>query len=298
VSQFQAVWDSEWSLLCPSGKVQPEGHANLAIIILEGQNNYNDKFNGPPMKRLDPGDASEEKTFVFVGERRFEGWPNALLMQVPQAKEPIHQRYAIKVSSPSSIETVRPRSVIMANFPGHKDDTFAKAFPDLSSAAVGWEGIPFAKVKEHLDNLSNEKQVFEAFGIKFPIDSAARWAIVMIFATQAFFWIHLDEYFRRRFAVADVAWIGVYPSRSAKAMSAVTFLLAPAGVCVYLAVKQVAVKQVLVSLKLSQLRPIHWLSDGIFFVVPLMSIGLSVVTGVTYWRGTGSQPIRRKAAVV
>jgi hypothetical protein len=79
--------------------------------------------------------------------------------------------------------------------------------------------------------------VFEAFGQKFPIESASRWGVLIIIGIQFYFWLHLSEYRKRRFTLSTTAWIGSYASSAAQFLFVVTALIVPVGVITFVCLK-------------------------------------------------------------
>jgi hypothetical protein len=57
--------------------------------------------------------------------------------------------------------------------------------------------------------------------VKFPVETASRWGIILIVGIQLYLWIHLHELAPRLKAGDpgwDVAWIGVYRSLPARSL--------------------------------------------------------------------------------
>jgi hypothetical protein len=75
----------------------------------------------------------------------------------------------------------------------------------------------FSEISSHLEveaaKIKNES--LEIFGLKFPVETASRWGIVLILGIQLYFWVHLYE-LSPKLKEGDpgwnVAWIGVYQS--------------------------------------------------------------------------------------
>jgi hypothetical protein len=94
------------------------------------------------------------------------------------------------------------------------DGTFSEAFPDLASAvAKQIEFLDLKTLQERLNDGSKADQVIEAFGLKIAASDVTRWGILLLLATQFYFWLHLHE-LTRRIEPTDpgwnVAWIGIY----------------------------------------------------------------------------------------
>jgi hypothetical protein len=285
ISEFQRIWDSEGTLRCPGLKVVTKKLWAIPNPTVKDPNpDLMDLHHS--LTTWEDIKGGNTKEFVVV-DKDVKGWPHTLLAQNDDGTG---FRYVIEVSSAAfqNFDVVSARSKLFAHFSGVPNKRFAEAFPDLGSAAIGREGIALGLLKAHLQRLQNtNKEAFEAFGVKFPL-AAVQWAAMLIVATQAIFWIHLSEYYRRRFPPGNVAWIGSYPSLAAKLMSAATVLLAPAGVAIYLAAEQKLIKPGLIG------RQDYTISA----LAALVSIALSVITGITYWRGTRPEPLRNQEQIL
>lgn len=111
---------------------------------------------------------------------------------------------------------------------------FDHAFQQLSDITKNYEDLDLSKIEQILaEEKRRAGESFEAVGIKFPADNATRWGILVIIGLQVYFWIHLRERspkLHRSDPGWEVAWIGVYPSKYAKAaMFVSTCLLPPAA---------------------------------------------------------------------
>jgi hypothetical protein len=113
-----------------------------------------------------------------------------------------------------------------------KPGTFSTSFLELDSE-VSWKGdTSFEFIASHLADEAGKPKAdsFEVFGVKFPIESAMRWGIVLILGIQLYLWIHLFELspkLKKGDPGWDVAWIGVYQSFPAKAVFFVSTAFLP-----------------------------------------------------------------------
>lgn len=96
---------------------------------------------------------------------------------------------------------------------------FDTAFSDLRQATLGsLEYIDLKSLPDRLNEGSRADQVIEAFGLKIAAADITRWGLLILLATQFYFWLHVHE-LTRRIEPSDpgwkVAWIGIYPQRLA-----------------------------------------------------------------------------------
>jgi hypothetical protein len=91
------------------------------------------------------------------------------------------------------------------------------SFPDLAAASQGFEQEPLSSVVQRIRDIQNKGDVpLEFFGFKIPGAEAGKWGLVLLLATQFYFWIHLHELSNRirpTDAGWNVAWIGMYSSK-------------------------------------------------------------------------------------
>jgi len=58
---------------------------------------------------------------------------------------------------------------------------FAKAFPELDAATAGFQDLDFERTHQLLKlQEKNAPEQFEAFGQKFPVESATRWGLMLV----------------------------------------------------------------------------------------------------------------------
>lgn len=116
---------------------------------------------------------------------------------------------------------------------------FKEAFYDLDQATSGIQNeANFVLVRRVLElQQKNSTGVFEAFGQKFPIESAARWGVLIITCIQFYFWLHLSEYYKRHFSSSPTPWIGSYTSGAARFLFSLTAIITPFAVVVFVCFK-------------------------------------------------------------
>jgi len=115
------------------------------------------------------------------------------------------------------------------------DSLFDANFHDLTESTKDFADIDFGHMQAILaHNMQNTRETFEAFGVKFPIETASQWGILVILAIQLYFSVHMAEYRKRGFKMSTVAWIGTYSGAVPKALFIITGLITPFVVVFYL----------------------------------------------------------------
>jgi hypothetical protein len=115
------------------------------------------------------------------------------------------------------------------------DSPFDKNFHDLAESTKEFEDLDFLQMQKILARFTvNTRETFEAFGIKFPIETASQWGILVILGIQLYFAVHMAEYRKRKLKTSAVAWIGTYSGIVPRALFFVTGLIAPMVVVFYL----------------------------------------------------------------
>jgi hypothetical protein len=199
-----------------------------------------------------PSEKLEEKDFVWVMTENLERGaadegmkdrPSVALIQInDKSKRPWLWSILTKaVPKEFGQGNLTVRKQITKAFPGLQPTAFEDAFRELDQFAGEQRafGISFEYLRKSLDSrAASAKETFEVFGIKFPMEATTRWAVLLIISIQGYLWLHLNEYRRRGFKKADVAWIGIYTSRAAIAVSALTMLIVPVSVIVLLCIRQ------------------------------------------------------------
>jgi hypothetical protein len=209
----------------------------------------------PLAEKFEPSlsDKLEEKDFVWVKTENLEqggapddamkNRPSAALIQINDTSGSSDQYSILTSAVPKEFEkgNVTVKSQIIKDFPDLQPTAFKDAFRELDQFAGEQQafGLTFEYLRKSLDSRgASAKETFEVFGIKFPIEATTRWAVLLIISIQGYLWLHLNEYRRRGFKRADVAWIGIYTSWAAIAVSALTMLIVPVLVIVLLCVRQ------------------------------------------------------------
>lgn len=92
-----------------------------------------------------------------------------------------------------------------------KGGAYAYAFEELHSVTSNYEDVDLKAIVRIVGSeRDRSKDVFQAFGITFPVDTTAQWGILIVIAVQIHFLFHLREFRTRRMQNVSVAWIGLY----------------------------------------------------------------------------------------
>jgi hypothetical protein len=116
--------------------------------------------------------------------------------------------------------------------PYWKPGQFSVAFKALNDATVSIQDKSFEAIALTLQEQASKPKSdeFEVFGVKWPVEKATRWGILLIVAIQLYLWVHLHELSPRlKFDDAgwDVAWVGVYRSLPSKILFVASTVLLP-----------------------------------------------------------------------
>lgn len=109
--------------------------------------------------------------------------------------------------------------------------SFAESFPELFELAQDRDSAAFDILRRSfLQEIGRTDEMFEAFGLKLPISTAASWGMALIISVQLYFLAHFRE-LSRRLRPSDpgweVAWIGVYHGRFARLLFDASALVLP-----------------------------------------------------------------------
>jgi len=81
--------------------------------------------------------------------------------------------------------------------------------------------------------LERSKDVFQAFGVTFPIETTGVWGIFIVLSVQVYFLFHLAEFRKKTMSNVSVAWIGLYRSWGPRLLFSLTAFLMPVLVVSY-----------------------------------------------------------------
>jgi hypothetical protein len=248
---FKSFWDSKGKLSCSKGT--PARTGDRVLLWDPAFHKFVPPQNQPVLdaESFVPSPSEKPnlrpKEFVWVlTEKLPSGKDEGIGERPPNALIQINDKYPwqwsiLTTAGQTDFGDLEVRSQIIKAFPNLQPNAFDAAFPELDQVAEQQQAfdLGFERLKKSLDlQEGTAKESFEVFGIKFPIEATTRWAVLLILSIQAYLLLHLSEYRRRGFKQTDVAWIGIYTSRAAKAVSALTMLIIPVSVILLLCILQ------------------------------------------------------------
>jgi hypothetical protein len=133
---------------------------------------------------------------------------------------------------PISETTLDVQPALIRTHPYWKPGAFSRSFSDLDKATASVQDRSFEGISSNLQEEASKPKTesFEVFGVKFPVEKATRWGILLIVGIQLYLWIHLHELspkLKEGDAGWDVAWIGVYRSLPARTLFVSSTALLP-----------------------------------------------------------------------
>ena len=257
--EFKAIWDSSGEMWCPADGIAVK-RDDQVFLWDPTWHTFSPPGSKLPVPRTEefkpsPTETLQEKEFVWVMTENLDRGakdvgmlnrpPVALIQVNDTTKYP--WRWSILKSTGLNefvIGKVTIRSQISKRLTNLslQDAAFENAFPELDQFAGEQRAFDrsFDYLRKSLEarEPSAKEETFEVFGIKFPMEATTRWAVLLIISMQGYLWLHLNEYRRRRFKKADVAWIGVYTGWAAIFVTALTMFLVPVSVIVLLCIRQ------------------------------------------------------------
>ena len=139
-----------------------------------------------------------------------------------------------KALLPASISqtTLDVQTTLIRTHPYWKSGAFSSSFSELDKATANIQDNSFETISSTLQEEASKPKAdsFEVFGVKFPVEKATRWGILLIVGIQLYLWIHLHELspkLKEGDAGWDVAWIGVYQSLAARMLFVASTALLP-----------------------------------------------------------------------
>jgi hypothetical protein len=122
---------------------------------------------------------------------------------------------------------------------------FESAFPELNSVSSGISTLEINDAVRRLESqVASSERNISLLGFTIPLTQLSRWGVLVLFSVQLYLWLHLHELANRIQPDAegwDVAWIGVYRTRSARAVMVVTCLVLPVAAALTLALRIVSI---------------------------------------------------------
>ncbi len=222
LAAFRDLWD-QFSRKTEVITADSQHVAEKAIII--------DASGSPSIVTYDPAPGSpnsysfpdirfpDPKEKNIIG-REFPGISFGLVYY--QDDNATKQRLLVPVPI-ASRTPVRVQAALIATHSYWKPGPFGTAFAEVNLATAGIQQNSFETIASNLaDEAAKPKpDSFEVFGVKFPVETASRWGVVLIIGLQLYLWVHLHELSPRLKEADpgwDVAWIGVYQSLPARAL--------------------------------------------------------------------------------
>jgi len=146
--------------------------------------------------------------------------------------------WLLPIPSPAS-NTVDIYAALKDSYSNWKPHSFSESFPELTAVTKEMQNESIEQIGARLaeEAAKPKAESFEIFGVKFPVESASRWGIVLVVGIQLYLWIHLFELSPKLEDGDpgwDVAWIGVYRSVPAKAFFLASTALLPLATIVAL----------------------------------------------------------------
>lgn len=132
------------------------------------------------------------------------------------------------------------QGALVAHYPATwRYGRFEDAFRELDAITKDFQDISLEATQRIVRSESERsRDAFEAFGVKFPIETTASWGILLLLGTQVYFWLHLSEYRKIRIVAASpIAWIGNYSSASARILFLLTSCIIPVSVTIFVVIR-------------------------------------------------------------
>jgi len=126
----------------------------------------------------------------------------------------------IAIPFPATEKQMDGQAALIRSHPYWKAGLCSQSFAELMKAAPN-QDVSFESIASSFEQEAAKPKFdsFEVFGVKFPVETASRWGIILIVGIQLYLWIHLHE-LSPRLKVGDpgwdVAWMGVYRSLPAR----------------------------------------------------------------------------------
>jgi hypothetical protein len=155
---------------------------------------------------------------------------------------------------------------------------FEKSFSDLAQAANELEYLRFEEIQRLIfPDATKGDEVFEAFGMKFPVGKATSWGIVLLLSVQVYFFIYIRQLWgklRPDDPGWDVPWVGMDPSRISQTIMFCSMVLLPICTIVLLVYQPLHAKQFL--------SDTTWLRRTEYLGLTL-ALGASICMGLLSW---------------
>lgn len=253
ISTFRKLWDN----LIPPGRIVIPGKPEDCFASDNASDPFGDgegfEFNKTKceIRPHDPSRKAEQVEMSFwepvgikkdaIADLGQKKWRYEFITErvIPQATT---QKVFLPVRAVFHVD-FHPQEVLIRRsekWQGKNGEAFKDAFRELASVDESFEDADILSAVRILDaEAKRTGDAFEAMGLKIPAEVAVRCGVLLVIVVQLYLWIHLHEFGNRldRDAGFDVAWIGVYFSKSARAMSFVSLVVLPACTVVLLSIR-------------------------------------------------------------
>jgi hypothetical protein len=152
-----------------------------------------------------------------------------LMATIPRSSKTMFTEYQIDVRG---LEQDKLGQENLATFFGNwKVGEYKKSFSDLEKAAHDFDGLDFDDIEKILDaNATKGGEVFEALGIKIPVDQVTIWGTVILLGVQIYLLLFLRQ-LNGRLGPADagwdVPWVGMDQTKFAQCVLFLTVVVLP-----------------------------------------------------------------------
>lgn len=194
-----------------ASKCKPAPHRDAAVVLFDGEEDgrktigrlrlaYNDNY-GFDSAEYNRFDSANPGSFRVESAKAFHA-------NIPFPSIPIATSHTIKVSLDDFHLAAAGCRI------------FEQCFPELAKAVKGFEYTAFSDLRNHLvQQVEKGGEVFEAFGLKIPVQGLAVWGLVVLLGVQFYFYLHLRELHAKiepDDSGWDAAWVGMYKSNDAR----------------------------------------------------------------------------------
>jgi hypothetical protein len=235
VSDFKSIWDVRYQFVCAEEVERlPIVYDDLNFLA-GAKKNVGRLETGVspgaipyPMELAKNGDLEHYRTNeAHIDESKFSFVSQHSTPEIGTVLVPVLDIYA---------RTIDPRTSISNSLHTNWHAfNFSTAFPELDEMTAGMQDFDFAKLRQVLNaKEKTAKEVFEVFGVKFPIEATTRWGVLVIVGIQFYLWMHLAEYRKRQLPKSTVAWIALYSGPVPRTVFAITSSVLPITVVLLL----------------------------------------------------------------
>jgi hypothetical protein len=147
------------------------------------------------------------------------------------------QRVSLFVATEVPVVLVDGQAILIARYPDRwRHGLFVDAFYELNKITSDYQDISLDGIERIARaEADRSRESLEAFGVKFPVETASRWGLFIIISVQLYFALHLAEYARLGRRETTVAWIGSYPRFTARLVFSISSFILPVLVVAFVA---------------------------------------------------------------